>query len=387
MITTLPTECAPAERAAPAELQRQAGAVTRGLGLDRVTGTIPVLMMILNAQRQIVYANRGVLTLLNLDDADQVCGTRPGEAFHCIRAAAAPGGCGTSIHCRTCGALQAILAAQRGAGELRECRIATVEGGALDLRVWATPVEVNHETYTLLSVQDISDEKRRRALERIFFHDIMNAAVGLRGLSELLEKGSPEDSPRFRGMLHDLAGKLIEDIQAQRDLANAENQDLVVHPAEVKTSELVSGVVDMCQSIAVAHRLKLAAESVTDAMLTSDKVLLRRVLGNLVKNAIEASRPDDTVSVSCRVDVEGVQFEVKNPAVIPQEIQSQLFQRSFSTKGEGRGLGTYSIKLYTERYLKGSVSFSSVEGEGTVFRVRYPWVLEAAAAVRVDRRL
>jgi len=54
-----------------------------------------------------------------------------------------------------------------------------------------------------------------------------------------------------------------------------------------------------------------------------------------------------------------------------------LFQRSFSTKGEGRGLGTYSIKLYTERYLKGTVSFSSAEGEGTVFRVRYPWVLEA----------
>lgn len=377
MNTTLPTECAPAERAAPAELQRQAGAVARGLGLDRVTGTVPALMMILNAQRQIVYANPAVLKLLNLEDPQQICGTRPGEAFHCVRAAHAPGGCGTSIHCRTCGALQAIQAAQRGEGGQRECRIATAEGGAMDLRVWATPVEFNGEAYTLFSVQDISDEKRRRALERIVFHDIMNAAVGLRGLSELLEKGSPEDSTKFRSMMHDLAGKLIEDIQAQRDLANAENRDLVVHPAEVKTGDLAGGVVDLFQSIAMAHRVDLAAESVTDVILTSDKVLLRRVLGNLVKNAIEASRPGDRVTVSCRVDESGVQFEVRNPAVIPQEIQSQLFQRSFSTKGEGRGLGTYSIKLYTERYLKGTVFFSSAEGEGTVFRVRYPWVLEA----------
>ena len=116
MNTTLPTECAPAERAAPAELQRQAGAVARGLGLDRVTGTVPVLLMILNAQRQIVYANPAVLKLLNLEDPQQICGTRPGEAFHCVRAAHAPGGCGTSIHCRTCGALQAIQSAQRGEG-------------------------------------------------------------------------------------------------------------------------------------------------------------------------------------------------------------------------------------------------------------------------------
>jgi sensor histidine kinase regulating citrate/malate metabolism len=47
----------------------------------------------------------------------------------------------------------------------------------------------------------------------------------------------------------------------------------------------------------------------------------------------------------------------------------QLFQRSFSTKGNGRGIGTYSIKLLTENYLKGKVSFFSNEEEGTVFSI------------------
>jgi signal transduction histidine kinase len=54
-----------------------------------------------------------------------------------------------------------------------------------------------------------------------------------------------------------------------------------------------------------------------------------------------------------------------------------MFQRSFSTKGAGRGLGSYSVKLLSERYLNGKVSFTSSEDEGTTFIARYP----AAAAV------
>ena len=65
-------------------------------------------------------------------------------------------------------------------------------------------------------------------------------------------------------------------------------------------------------------------------------------------------------------------FRVANPSVMPPDVQNQVFQRSFSTKGENRGLGTYSMRLLTERYLKGHVSFTSDKAHGTVFRVRLP---------------
>jgi len=42
----------------------------------------------------------------------------------------------------------------------------------------------------------------------------------------------------------------------------------------------------------------------------------------------------------------------------------QVFNRSFSIKGGDRGLGTYSIKLLSERYLNGEVGFTSEEGTG-----------------------
>ncbi len=67
-----------------------------------------------------------------------------------------------------------------------------------------------------------------------------------------------------------------------------------------------------------------------------------------------------------------VDFWVHNDGVMPRDVQLQVFQRSFSTKGPGRGLGTYSIKLLTERYLHGRASFTSTPETGTTFSVTYP---------------
>jgi sensor histidine kinase regulating citrate/malate metabolism len=63
---------------------------------------------------------------------------------------------------------------------------------------------------------------------------------------------------------------------------------------------------------------------------------------------------------------------VHNDAPIPREVRLQIFQRAFSTKGPGRGLGTYSMKLLSQRYLGGDVSFTSSEEGGTTFKARYP---------------
>ena len=58
---------------------------------------------------------------------------------------------------------------------------------------------------------------------------------------------------------------------------------------------------------------------------------------------------------------------------MPDEVQLQLFQRSFSTKGQtGRGIGTYSMKLLGERYLGGRVEFISRHPEGTTFTLSLP---------------
>ncbi|MBK8046925.1 MAG: hypothetical protein IPK16_07250 [Anaerolineales bacterium] len=69
------------------------------------------------------------------------------------------------------------------------------------------------------------------------------------------------------------------------------------------------------------------------------------------------------------------------PGLDSADIQLQVFQRSFSTKGNGRGLGTYSMKLLTERYLQGEVGFVSTPESGTTFFARFPPLLDSETPV------
>jgi signal transduction histidine kinase len=63
-----------------------------------------------------------------------------------------------------------------------------------------------------------------------------------------------------------------------------------------------------------------------------------------------------------------------------REVQLGVFQRSFSTEGSGRGLGTCSMKLIGERYLDGNVWFESSEEKGTVFYAEFPLEVQAGGA-------
>ncbi len=105
--------------------------------------------------------------------------------------------------------------------------------------------------------------------------------------------------------------------------------------------------------------------------IDTDKTLLSRIIGNLVKNALEAEKAGAVITISCRKIESGAAFLVLNPGQMPDDSRLQVFQRSFSTKGAGRGLGTYSILLLTEKYLKGKVSFTTGPG-GTEFKAEYP---------------
>ena len=224
---------------------------------------------------------------------------------------------------------------------------------------------------------EMQEELKERSAEmtrlhRIFYHDIMNAAVGLRGLGEPQAMAGPDEAPRIQAMIRDLAGKMIEEIQSQRDLAQAENGELATKPTELDAADVLGEAVDTCRGIAASAGVEIESVGAKGIHFTSDRTLLRRVLCNMIKNAVEASRPGDWVRVGCREEGDRIAFAVRNAAAMPAEVQARMFRRSFSTKGDGRGIGTYSIKLLTEKYLKGEVTFVSGEGGGTEFTASYP---------------
>lgn len=375
----LTTKFAPAERSPAGEVKRQSRIFAGKELLDRLPDAVPCAVVVVNRHRQIVFTNERFMDLVPPEQRKAgVLGRRPGEVLDCIHASEEEGGCGTAESCRLCGAVLAVLASQADRADVRECRLLrSKDSEALDLRLWATPVRVDGEQFSIVAALDISDEKRRQALEYIFLHDIYNVAYGLSWYTDFLRKGRPDQVEDYVNTIHLLCREMIEEIDAQRILVRAERGELALNPEQFGSLRLLQDTVELysrhpaCQE----RRVRVDPQAV-DAGVVSDRTLLSRVLCNMLKNALEACRPGETVTAGCRAADGKIKFWVHNPGFMPREVQLQVFQRSFSTKGPGRGLGTYSIRLLTERYLKGTVSFTSTADEGTIFRVRCPLALE-----------
>lgn len=372
----IPTFYAPACRASREEIARQHDFLGCNKILKKMLDAFPEIVMILNRQRQAVFINRSLIEALGIDCPQCVIGMRPGEIFNCVHSDETRGGCGTTEFCRHCGAVNAILESWNGVESNKECRIIRKNGDALVLHVKAMPFELEDEEvreYTFFSVRDISHEKRRRSLERIFFHDILNTAGGLRGLSQLAAESGGDESREYVKIVHQLSQSLVDEIISQKSLMAAENNELEVKVETVDSMQIVEELVSFYSGHEAAREKRVIVEGESfGTEMKTDRILLKRTLSNLIKNALEASRPNETVTVGCHLLGDDVVFHVHNPNFMPRDVQLQIFQRSFTTKGEGRGLGTYSVKLLTERYLKGRVSFASSREDGTIFRVSYP---------------
>ncbi len=379
MTDRLPTEFAPAERASQQDIHQQGQRFLNDTLVNELLNAVPDIFLILNENRQIVYANKAMLDFIQ-QAPEHIFGMRPGEALDCTHANESDGGCGTTEFCRTCGAVQAILISLGGRKSVQECRILRRDGQALDLQVTATPLKLDGNIYSIFAVQDISHEKRRLMLERIFFHDLLNTAGGIIGYAQLLKGTDPTHLDEMEFMadhIFENSMRLADEIKAQRTLLEAENDLLAVEPRPLYSTHFLYDLMTLYQrhTSAEGRTIQISPDAHA-AELISDPNLLRRVLGNMVKNGLEASLPGETVTLNCTVHEDGVEFSVHNPGCIPRSVQLQIFQRSFSTKANDRGLGTYSMKLLSERYLKGKVSFTTSADEGTTFTARYPLHLE-----------
>jgi hypothetical protein len=363
---------APPERLPGEEILQQASALGDLSGLATLLDCMPDWVMILNEQRQIIFGNRALRNFVDQRGAENLLGLRPGELLDCRQAKTAPSGCGTGEACRTCGAVNAILGALAGHSVMHECRVSNTGSDSYDVRIWASPFFWKNGHYALVIAVDISNQKRREVLERIFFHDILNTAGSLYGLSELI-RSDPTSIEDFKEDLCETAETLVNEIRSQRLLLAAEQNSLPVTILPANSRDLLESVVQTYRhhSLATDKAIVVASET-AEFIFPTDETLLQRVLGNLLKNALEASRTGDAIELGAAESEDRFVFWCHNPLPIPRAIQLQLFQRSFSTKGPGRGIGTYSIRLLTERYLGGQVTLHSEPETGTRFELSFP---------------
>lgn len=215
-------------------------------------------------------------------------------------------------------------------------------------------------------------DARRRALERIFFHDILNMMTSVHGFAEYLHDCFSLEHRDACATLISASEQVIQEIEDQRILSAVEQHELPIVLTPLNSRLLLEQVLRWYERHQKSQKIDLRlAPNSEEIIFKSDQTVLSRVLGNMVKNALEASKSGETVTVGCRKSGKDVEFWVHNLKHIPSQLQSQIFTPFFSTKGSNRGMGAYSMRLLS-RALGGEVSFTSELEKGTTFVSRFP---------------
>ena len=370
------TNSIPGKRATRDEFMASIKIVADHPLLQTVIDSFGSYLMVLNSQRQIVATNRWLLNKLGCESPEKSIGLRPGEALGCVNVADTPCGCGTGKSCTVCGAVLAIVACQQTGKQYRgECTISTARDGKeeeLEFEIVATPLPINGEELTVVSLREIKNRKNKERLERIFFHDLMNTISGIYGWSKALMDSSEPGDREIPKRIFELTKKLKMEIEYHSFLFKAEKGDLSIRIENVGVTESLSEIETFFHKhpAAESKNLEIAGK---DIVIKTDRSILDRILINMIINAFEATPPGGKIRLWWNVNNESITFSVWSAAIIPTDTALRIFQRSFSTKAEqGRGLGTFSMKLLGEKYLGGKVSFDSRENEGTVFSLTLP---------------
>ncbi len=336
---------------------------------------IPNIVALLNEDRRLVFSNQALLDSVSIPNFEDAFQLRPGELFKCVNSDIEPGGCGASEACQLCGALRAMEDSKSSGEKItNECRILSKsekKTTAYNFRFTSTPFSTNGAQFFVVTIEDISDQTRKAELERIFFHDILNSLSGIQGVVTLMQNGNSFKDIHMH-ILEESYKTLSRTIKEQRDLAEAESGDLTLQLESVNSADVINEVILLFRENTIYSSEIIVAPESTESEIITDHTLLQRILTNMAKNALEASGENDTITIGSSIDEEFTTFSINNPGYISRETQLQIFERAFSTKGVGRGLGTYSMKLFGENYLKGDVGFTSDENQGTTFYIKLP---------------
>ncbi len=218
-----------------------------------------------------------------------------------------------------------------------------------------------------------SEERLRRAtlmdtVSRIgatVAHDLRGPLVTISQAAEMA-KVKPELVER---MLEMITGNSDRSLRMIEEFRNATREVHVVKQ-NVNLPSLVKETVEAVPKPGNISLDMQLGEDYPDVPL--DPEIMRRVIDNLVRNAVEAMPDGGRLTVSTRrVDGKSI-IEVNDTGVgITEEAAKSLFEPLFTTKRGGMGLGLYFVRMAVEAH-GGVVGFASRPGEGTTFKVTLP---------------
>jgi signal transduction histidine kinase len=205
-------------------------------------------------------------------------------------------------------------------------------------------------------------------------HDIRNPLQSI--LSELYLAKS-ELPAITEGDVRKSLTESFENIEKDLDYMKKIVQDLQDFARPIKAvageADLKDVIDDVVKKSGVPKTIIVSTRIEEDAKkVMADPDLLKRIIGNLVINAVQAMPEGGKLNICSYQEPGDMIITVQDTGQgIPEAVKPKLFTPLFTTKSKGQGFGLAIVKRMTEA-LNGTVTFESEEGKGTKFIIRLP---------------
>lgn len=240
-------------------------------------------------------------------------------------------------------------------------------------------------------------DDERRVLFAAISHDLRTPIASLSGYIETVasrEQLGDEERKRLCAVSLDETRLLLRLLDDLMDLARLESPEMKIDREPFPLSEAIAVVCRRFEAAAAAKNISLLVPRGLEACppLDADPVMVERLLGNLVQNAIEHTPPGGTVRVDARLAGTWAEIQVTDTGPgIPSDQVGHVFERfyrgpsSAGTAKSGLGLGLAIAKRIVELH-GGEIRARSPPVRGASFRFTLPLVRESSERISFPAR-
>lgn len=212
-------------------------------------------------------------------------------------------------------------------------------------------------------------------------HDLKTPIARIQGNAELLMNESQEIGEKAKKYLAAIVhttedlGHYVETIL---DLTRIESAGVPLQKTSKDINASILEVVDSRRFLAAEKNITLTTDLEPMFSFKFDPKLIKRVLGNLLENAIKYSGENRKIILTSREEVNWIRITVQDEGIgIPFEEHDKIFTKfyrcdnDFTKKNNGTGLGLYLVKYFVELH-RGMVDLKSEVGRGSTFTISLP---------------
>ncbi|WP_152208676.1 ATP-binding response regulator [Marinobacter changyiensis] len=236
----------------------------------------------------------------------------------------------------------------------------------------ATHIQIRHAKEDLRNHIDtlLENARLREDVERMTRHDIKSPLSAIISTADALLQNGPwtEHVAGALETMREAGFDALNMVNRTLDLYKMETGTYRFEPTSVNLVTLAKRVIREMKSEADQKQVRLSLRPTSNCLCLGEESLCLSLLRNLLKNAVEASSPGDTVNIMLNKKTK-INLMIHNKGTVPDSLRDTFFDKyTTANKAQGTGLGTYSAKLMTE-VQGGKIRFISNYKQGTVLHV------------------